>query len=348
MSVIKPIRVLIADDSAIMRVLIQQIIGDDPAIVVIGEANDGQSAFKKTKELRPDVVLMDLTMGDFDGKYGVAKIMQYCPTPILILSAMGNVDMQPILETLALGAIDYINKPVKNRVNMQEVKQVLLDKIKLASQVKLSTVLSTKVTANSFSHSFDEQGLAYDCIVMGASTGGPRSLEYILQHLPENLAVPVFIIQHIPSSFAASLAIRLNSLTPLKVELAAIDKSPEAGVVYLASGEGNLILRRIGKKIYFSKTEEKGEFHNNPSVDVMMHSVANVYKNRAIGCLLTGMGKDGSVGLKAIRSEGGYTLAESKASCVVFGMPSAAQQNDAVVQMVHLNDIPGFLVSCLS
>lgn len=348
MSVTKPIKVLIADDSAIMRVLIQQIIGDDPAIVVIGEANDGQSAFEKTKELRPDVVLMDLTMGDFDGKYGVAKIMQYCPTPILILSAMGNVDMEPILETLALGAIDYINKPVKNRVNMQEVKQVLLDKIKLASQIKLSTVLSTKATANSFSHSFDEQGLAYDCIVMGASTGGPRSLEYILQHLPENLAVPVFIIQHIPSSFAASLAIRLNSLTPLEVQLANIDESPRAGVVYLASGEGNLMLRRAGSKIYFSKTEERGEFHNNPSVDVMMNSVAKVYKNRAIGCLLTGMGRDGSVGLKAIRLEGGYTLAESKASCVVFGMPGAAQQNNAVVQMVHLNDIPGFLVSCLS
>jgi two-component system chemotaxis response regulator CheB len=332
-----------------MRVLIQQIIGDDPAVQVIGEANDGQSAFEKTQELRPDVVLMDLTMGDFDGKYGVAKIMEYCPTPILILSAMGNIDMQPILETLALGAIDYINKPVKNRVNMQEVKQVLLDKIKLASKVKLSTVSSTKkATANSFRHSFDEQGLAYDCIVMGASTGGPRSLEYILQHLPENLAVPVFIIQHIPSSFALSFAARLNQLTPLEVRLAALEESPKAGVVYLASGEGNLIVKRIGAKVYFSKTEKRGEFHNNPSVDVMMNSVAKVYKNRSIGCLLTGMGKDGSVGMKAIRLAGGYTLAESKASCVVFGMPSAAQQNDAVVQMVHLNDIPGFLVSCLS
>lgn len=343
-----PIRVLIADDSALMRVLIKQIITADPSIEVVGQANDGHSAYLKAKELRPDVVLMDLTMGDYDGQYGVAQIMQHCPTPIIILSAMGNVNMEPILEALALGAVDYLNKPAKNRVNMRDVKQLLLDKIKVASQIQLKTVLPIPTTTNSFKHSFDVQSLGYDCIVMGASTGGPRAIEYILTQLPENLAVPVFIVQHIPASFAASFTARLNELTPLTVELAPIDESPKAGHVYLASGEGNLMVERQGKRVFFRQTEEKSLYYNYPSVDVLMESVAQVYGARAIGCVLTGMGKDGATGLKSIRLAGGYTLAQNEVSCVVFGMPKAAQTIGAVEQMVHLHDIAGFLVSCLS
>lgn len=343
-----PIKVLVADDSALMRVLIQQIITSDPAIEVVGVANDGHTAFLKTKELRPDVVLMDLTMGDYDGKYGVAQIMKYCPTPIIILSAMGNVDMNPILETLALGAIDYLNKPAKNRVNMQEVQQVLLNKIKVASKAELAAVASAPTGSNSFKHSFDQQNLGYDCIALGASTGGPRAIEQILTQLPKNLAVPVFIVQHIPASFAASFAARLNELTPLEVQLAPLGASPKAGGVYLASGEGNLMVEKQGKRVYFKKTEEQSLYYNNPSVDILMTSVAKTYQNRAIGCVLTGMGKDGATGLKAIQDAGGYTLAQSENSCVVFGMPKAAQTIGAVQQMVHLNDIAGFLVSCLS
>lgn len=343
-----PIKVLIADDSALMRLLIQQIIGADPSIEVIGHATDGRTAYLKTLELQPDVVLMDLTMGDYDGQYGVEQIMQHCPTPIIILSAMGNIDMTPILEALSLGAIDYLNKPAKNRVNMKEVEQVLINKIKVAHKAEVTRTGPIPVVANSFKHSFDEQALGYDCIVLGASTGGPRAIEYILTQLPENLAVPVFIVQHIPASFAQSFAARLNELTPLVVQLAPIGESPKAGHVYLASGQDNLGVERRGKRVYFMKTTEKSLHYNNPSVDVLMTAVANVYQSRAIGCLLTGMGKDGATGLKAIRLAGGYTLAQNEASCVVFGMPKAAESIGAVGQMVHLNDIPGFLVSCLS
>lgn len=343
-----PIKVLIADDSALMRLLIKKNITDDPIIEVIGQANNGHTAYLKTQELCPDVVLMDLTMGDYDGQYGVAQIMRYCPTPIIVLSTMGNVDMAPILETLALGAVDYLNKPAKNRTNMQEVKQALLKKIKAASQIKLAAVLPSTVCNNSFKHSFDKQSSAYDCIVIGASTGGPAAIEQILVQLPENLTVPIFIVQHIPASFAHAFAARLNDLTPLEVKIAPINESPEAGVVYLASGDGNLVVERKGQQVYFRKTKDKSLYYNNPSVDVMMDSVAKAYQARAIGCLLTGMGKDGAIGLKSIRLAGGYTLAQNEVSCVVFGMPKAAQSIGAVEQMVHLNDIAVFLVSCLS
>ena len=179
----KQIRVLIADDSALMRILINDIINTDPDIDVVGQVNNGKSAYVSTEELKPDVVLMDVNMGEYDGIYGVIEIMKHCPTPIIILSSIGNVDMDPILEGLKLGAIDYLNKPAKNRVNMDEVKQDLIKKIKVASTNNLEEVLKNPITSNIHEHSFDKF-ISYDCIVLGASTGGPRALERILTRLP--------------------------------------------------------------------------------------------------------------------------------------------------------------------
>lgn len=344
-----PIRVLIADDSALMRILITNIIGQDATVEVVGQANNGQTAFLMTQQLHPDVVLMDLNMGDFDGHYGVRQIMRHCPTPIVILSAVGNVDMHPILETLASGAIDYLLKPARNRTDLEEVRQELLTKIKIASQVAVGPVQEEAlIIQNQHKHSFDDAELPYDCVVIGASTGGPRALEAILTQLPQNFAIPIYIIQHIPSTFARSFAERLNGHTPLTVQLAHHGKSPQKGGVYVATGEGNLIVERQGKQIVFAQSIQRGWHYNNPSVDVMMASVAQIYGNRAIGVLLTGMGKDGAKGLKAIRAAGGYTIGQSEETCIVYGMPKAAEKLGAVQQKVHLSEIAGFLVSCLA
>ena len=344
-----PIRVLVADDSALMRILITDILSKMPRIEVVGEANNGQTAFVLTQRLRPDVVLMDLNMGDYDGRYGVQQIMQYCPTPIIILSALGNVDMNPILESLALGAIDYLHKPINNRTHLQEVRQTLLEKIEVASQAVLQPIMASGVlVTNQHEHSFSASELPYDCVVMGASTGGPRALETILTQLPQNFAVPIYVVQHIPANFSHSFAARLNQLTPLEVQLAEVDTMPQAGGVYLASGSGNLGLVRRGKRVYFEQSKGRGLYYNNPSVDVMMNSVAAVYGARAIGVMLTGMGKDGAQGLAAIHRAGGYTIAQSEVSCIIYGMPKAAKEAGAVRQMVHLPEIAGFLVSCLA
>lgn len=343
-----PIRVLIADDSALMRILITDIIEEDPIVDVVGQANNGQTAFLMTQQLRPDVVLMDLNMGDYDGQYGVAQIMQYCPTPVVILSSLGNVDMNPILETLRLGAIDYLNKPAKNRMDLKEVQQQLLEKIKMASQVEVNVVKEAPRFINYHKHSFDKESLPYDCVVIGASTGGPHALEAVLTQLPQNFAVPIYIVQHIPANFASSFAERLNGLTPLEVQLATYGTTPEVGAVYLASGVGNLCIKRKGKRVVFEQTYDRSLYYNHPSIDVMMTSVAGVYGKRAIGVLLTGMGRDGASGLKAIRNAGGYTIAQSEETCVVYGMPKIAVEQDAVEQVVHLPQIAGFLVSCLA
>ncbi|WMX13453.1 MULTISPECIES: chemotaxis response regulator protein-glutamate methylesterase [unclassified Aureispira] len=343
----KQIRVLVADDSALMRILINDIINTDPDIHVIGQANNGKTAYLLTQKLKPDVVLMDVNMGEYDGIYGVVEIMEHCPTPIIILSSIGNVDMNPILQGLELGAIDYLNKPAKNRVNMDEVKQDLIEKIKVASTVDLEEVRDEPTPVNIHEHSFDSKA-SYDCIVLGASTGGPRSLEKILTQLPKNLTIPVVIAQHMPANFVPAFADRLNQLTPLNVRVAEQKEVLEAGNVYLAPGDVNLTVERRGKKYVFGKTEQEFLAYNNPSVDGLMLSVAKAYQERAIGVVLTGMGKDGAIGLKAMKDAGSYTIAQSEASCIVYGMPKAAVQNQAVKQVVHLDEIAAFLVSCLA
>lgn len=344
-----PIRVLIADDSALMRILITNIIGQDAAVEVVGQANNGQTAFLMTQQLKPDVVLMDLNMGDFDGHHGVRQIMRHCPTPIVILSAVGNVDMHPILEALASGAIDYLLKPVRTRTDLEEVHQELLTKIKMASQAVVEPVYKQELPKrNQHEHSFNEAELPYDCVVIGASTGGPRALEAILTQLPQNFAVPIYIVQHIPSTFARSFAERLNGITPLEVQLADYGKQPQKGGVYVATAVGNVAVERQGRQVVFVQSAQKGWHYNNPSVDVMMQAVAQTYGNRAIGVLLTGMGKDGAKGLKAIQTAGGYTIGQSEETCIVYGMPKAAEKLGAVQQMVHLSEIAGFLVSCLA
>lgn len=343
----KQIRVLVADDSALMRILINDIINTDPDIEVVGQANNGKSAYLLTQELKPDVVLMDVNMGEYDGIYGVIEIMEHCPTPIIILSSIGNVDMNPILQGLELGAIDYLNKPAKNRVNMDEVKQDLIKKIKIASTIDLEEVLGDPVIINIHEHSFDKV-TSYDCIVLGASTGGPRALERILTQLPKNLTIPVVIAQHMPASFMDAFANRLDQLTPLKVSVAQQGSALLAGNIYLAPGDANLTIKRRKESYVFAETEERFVAYNNPSIDALMLSMAEAYKERAIGVLLTGMGKDGAIGLKAMKLAGSYTIAQSEGSCIVYGMPKAAVQNEAVKQVVHLDEIAAFLVSCLA
>jgi two-component system chemotaxis response regulator CheB len=286
-------------------------------------------------------------MGEYDGIYGVIEIMEHCPTPIIILSSIGNVDMNPILQGLELGAIDYLNKPAKNRVNMDEVKQDLIEKIKVASTIDLKEVLDKPITANIHEHSFDK-ATSYDCIVLGASTGGPRALERILTQLPKNLTIPVVIAQHMPASFIFAFANRLNQLTPLEVSVAKKGDILVAGNVYLAPGDVNLTIKCKKENYIFASTKKQFLAYNNPSVDALMFSVAESYKDKAIGVVLTGMGKDGAMGLKAMKNAGSYTIAQSETSCIVYGMPKAAVQKEAVEQVVHLDEIAAFLVSCLA
>lgn len=343
----KVIRVVIADDSVFMRMLIKDVLETDPGISVVGQARDGREAVQFCETHKPDVVLLDMTMGEYDGIYGTRGIMESCPTPIIILSAIGNTDMSPIMEALSLGAIDYLNKPANNSSDMREVGSELIEKVKEASQVKLPGGLKADPYSNTNPHSFIEQ-LNYDVIVIGSSTGGPTAVEKVITNLPGNLVVPVLIAQHMPSNFVPSFATRLDALTPLSVSLARKDDVVEKGKILIAPGSRNMIVRREKDKVLIDYTTQRYKEFNFPSVTGLMQSVAEVYGRRSIGVILTGMGKDGAEGIKAIHASGGYTIAQNQESCVVYGMPRAAVEDGSVRQIVPLNEIGSFIVSCLS
>ncbi|MGZ3904855.1 MAG: chemotaxis-specific protein-glutamate methyltransferase CheB [Bacteroidia bacterium] len=341
------VKVLVADDSVFMRMLIKDILEEDKEINVIAQAKDSKEALEMCKLYKPDVILLDMTMGEYDGIYGVKKIMEHCPTPIIILSALGNTDMEPVMEALSLGAVDYLNKPANNNSNIREVGAPLIQKVKEASSIHIKPEIKQPSIVNVNPHSFVEK-LNYDIIVIGASTGGPTAVEKVITNLPGNLTIPVLVAQHMPSNFVPSFANRLDSLTPLSVSMARKDDVVAKGKILIAPGSRNIVLRRENDKVVIDYTSRRYKDFNFPSVTGLMLSVAEVYGNRSIGVILTGMGKDGVEGMKAIREAGGYTIAQNEATCVVYGMPRAAAEDGSVMQMVPLNEIGGFLVSCLS
>lgn len=344
---INGIKVLVADDSVFMRVLIKDIIEADNDIQVIAQAKDSKEALALCMQHKPDVVLLDMNMGEYDGIYGVKKIMENCPTPIIILSAMGNTDMAPIMDALSLGAIDYLNKPVNNSLDIREVGAPLIIKIKEAAKIHIKKQAQPSQIININPHSFSDE-LNYDVIVIGSSTGGPTAVEKVITNLPGNLTIPVLIAQHMPPNFVPSFANRLNALTPLNVAMARKDDVVEKGNILIAPGSRNIIVRREQDKVVIDYTNQRYKDFNYPSVTGLMQSVAGVYGSRCIGVILTGMGRDGSEGMQSIKAGGGYTVAQDEASCIVFGMPRAAIEEGSVRHVVPLNEIGGFLVSCLS
>ena len=342
------INILVADDSLFMRYLTADILKKAEGFSIVDFARDGKEAVEKCKKLKPDVIVMDMLMGDYDGLYGVEQIMKEVPTPIIILSALGSTDMNPILKALELGAVDYHHKPDRSSKTIAADDEELVAKIKAASYVKVNAIKTAIITVkNNFAHTFSKN-LNYDIIVIGSSTGGPSALESVLTRLPENLTVPVLIAQHMPETFVPSFAARLNELIPLEVRMAKKDDEVVAGTILLAPGSRNMVVKQnVDGKVVIDFTSKRFKDYNFPSVTGLMHSVAEVYKSRAIGVILTGMGKDGSEGLKAIHDSGGYTVAQSKETCIVFGMPKEAIEIGAVTKVVPLKEIGPFVVSCL-
>jgi two-component system chemotaxis response regulator CheB len=342
-----PVKVLLADDSGFMRLLVSDLLKSDINIEVIAMASNGKEAFEKTILHNPDVVVMDMNMGEYDGLYGIEKIMVNHPTPIVILSSVGNTDFPVIEKGLKLGAVDYVNKPAQNNTKVKEVEEELIQKIKIASTANIEArKLIDEVKANSNSHTFIN--LNYDIIVVGSSTGGPGAVENLIKNLPDNMAVPVLIAQHMPSNFVPSFASRLNELSALNISMARKGDVLKPGRILIAPGSRNMIVKRNESGEveidFLSKTFK--EF-NYPSVDCLMISIAELFGKRTIGVILTGMGKDGAEGMKAIKQKGGYTIAQNKETCIVYGMPKEVIDNGDALAVVPINDMGGFIVSCL-
>ncbi len=340
------IKTLLIEDSVFMRLLISDLLTSDPEIELVGTAKNGKEGVEKVQHLQPDVVVTDMIMPDYDGLYAVKSIMKKSPVPIILLSSLDRANTE-VFDALNAGAFDFVDKPqTKNADDFKVVLTKLKERIKAANGLN-SRVLGKQVEkTNHHFHSFGSI-LQYDVLVIGTSTGGPNAIESILTQLPGNLAIPVIIVQHMPHRFLESYTRRLAALSPLEVKLAKRGEKLAPGIIYIAPGDGNMMVKaNMEGKPSFRYSRKVYRQFNDPSVDCMFESVAGVYGSKAIGVILTGMGKDGSQGLLQIKKSGGLTIAQGPKSCVVNGMPDAAVKIGAADYVVELAEIPGFIMSC--
>ena len=330
----EPIRLLIVDDSPFMRRAISSLMDGEDDIKVVGTAKDGQDAIRQINDLKPDIATMDIEMPVMDGLTALKIIMEKCPIPVIMLSSLTEEGAKETLDALDLGAADYIPKNLSNvSLNILKVKDDLISKIRAITAKKYSfKPLIKEPAARSYvkPSNLKENGFIYsknnkiDIVAIGSSTGGPKALQDVIPKLPQNFPVPIILVQHMPKAFTGSFAQRLSSISHIKVVEAAGGEVIKPGTAYLSPGDKHLsIIKERGNVFVTSLSNEPEDLINRPSVSVMMESVAREYPGKALGVILTGMGSDGLLGMKKIKENGGKTIAQDEATCVVYGMPKA-------------------------
>ncbi|MBD3404440.1 chemotaxis-specific protein-glutamate methyltransferase CheB [candidate division GN15 bacterium] len=358
------IRVVVVDDSAFMRKAISMMLESDPAIKVIGTARDGEEGVDKVRRLKPDLVTMDIEMPRMDGLAALREIMTKCPTPVMMISSITTEGAEATLEALELGAVDFIPKQssyvsldiVKIRDGLLlKIKDIVKRKHRLMAQFRsrqFSRLATRTVEAppkpRDYTHvSTDRPRVVgkrfhhFDIVAIGSSTGGPPALQKLIPALPANLPVGIVIAQHMPPMFTRSLADRLNNLSRVTVREAVDNEMLEPGTVLIAPGGQHLTVRKRGTKAVIHISEEPKETLYHPCVDVLFNSVADAFGKASLGIMLTGMGSNGVIGAKNLKSKGGVVIAQNEESCVVYGMPRAvieAQLADHVAAIDRIAD----------
>ena len=337
-----PIRVLVVDDSELIRRLLTEIFNSDSDIEVVGCAADAFEAKKLVKELSPDVITLDVEMPEVDGIRFLEVLMKAHPTPVIMISTLTKSNADVTLKALELGAVDYLAKPVVHDLSVfHHYERALINKVKMAanSRVKRSTHRPAKSSALPSKVS--------RVIAIGASTGGTEAIHHLLLQLPAN-SFALVIAQHMPAGFTTTYAERLNRTTDFTVIEAKGGELLRPGYAYIAPGGLHMGVKRKGNDVYTEVFDGQKVSGHKPSVDVLFNSVAQQIGKFALATILTGMGKDGAQGLKSIRDAGGYTVAQDEESCVVFGMPRVAIESGAVCSVAPLDDIGQQLVNSVS
>ncbi len=349
------IKVLIVDDSAFMRKSLTIMLQSDPAIEVIATAIDGLDGLNKVKNLKPDIVTMDIEMPKMDGLTALRHIMKQSPTPVIMVSSLTTEGAEETLKALDLGAVDFIPKASSFvSIAISAIKDDLIRKVKAFAKNKKNVIsrlnlfseknINTKIVKPITSNKIKTVPKAnYKAVVMGISTGGPISLQKVVPVLSQNLNVPTFIVQHMPPKFTASLAQRLNNMSNLEVKEAENNEIVKKGVVYIAPGGLHMTLKNNGTNIVIATSELPKNMLNRPSVDVLFESVEKIYGKNVLCVIMTGMGKDGLEGVKKLKEKGAYCIAQDEPSCVVYGMPKAIVENGLADTIAPLEEIPNLI-----
>jgi len=341
------IRVLVVDDSALMRKLIPAILARDASLEVVGTAMDGSFALKKIEELKPDVVTLDLEMPRMDGMETLRLIMRRAPLPVILLSTHSKEGAYSTLKALALGAVDFIPKPVDASAgHLETITAELIDKIKLAKRV-VGRRLPLAVLPDEPQHQKKRGRAALPpnrIIAIGISTGGPNALQFVLSQIPADFPSAFAVVQHMPEGFTEMFARRLDECCALDVQEAHSGDLLVAGRVLICPGNRHIMVRRMPRGDMVVLSDSLPINGHRPSADVLFHSVAQEFGLTAVGVLMTGMGEDGAEGLGAIKAAGGMTIAQSEESCVVSGMPRAAILKGYVHKVLALDAMGSYLV----
>lgn len=341
------IKVLVVDDSALVRSLLAEIIRATPDMTLVGAAPDAYVARDMVNEFSPDVITLDIEMPRMDGLAFLEKLMKARPTPVVMISTLTEAGAEATFRALELGAVDFVPKPKLGIASgIREYAELIVEKIRAAASVRVKTrtkknkadvLPGQKVTITDRLQSTEK------IIAIGASTGGTEAIKELLMQLPA--AVPgIVMTQHMPPGFTRTFAERLNKMTRLHVVEAKGGERILPGHAFLAPGGHHLIVVRSGADYVVKLSDAEPVHRHRPAVDVMMESVAMAGGKNVLGVLLTGMGKDGAKGMLDIRNQGGYTFAQDEASCVVYGMPKEAVAMGSVDQTVALDVMGAALI----
>jgi two-component system, chemotaxis family, protein-glutamate methylesterase/glutaminase len=339
----KTVRVLVVDDSALMRKLIPRILETDPQIEVVGTAMDGHFGLKKIEDLAPQVVTLDLEMPGLNGIDTLKEITRRRKLPVIVVSSHSTAGASITLKALTLGAFDFVAKPKDVSAHMPEIAAELIRKIRAAAQ---SSVVQPQFLADETPNELlnkQRPAAPTRIIAIGVSTGGPNALQYLFSQLPVEFSGSILVVQHMPEGFTELFAKRLDETCPIRVKEAQSGDLLVAGRALICPGNRHMKVKKLPLGNVAVLTEDGPVNGHRPSADILLRSVADEFGPKAIGLLMTGMGEDGAAGMGAIRAAGGLTVAQSQKTCVVFGMPKAAIERGYAMRVVDLQDIPNML-----
>jgi two-component system, chemotaxis family, protein-glutamate methylesterase/glutaminase len=337
------ISVLVVDDSAFMRTALSRMINSEPTLFVVGTACCGDEALEKIPSLNPDVITLDVEMPGLDGLETLRCIRARFPRPVIMVSSSTVEDAKITFDALGAGAFDYVPKQLSSTsLDIMHIRQDLIAKIKAAAEShhRHASVCERKPPQPAAAMDWGNFSVDPAIVAIGTSTGGPQALQAILTQFPADLSVPVVIVQHMPPGFTKPFAERLNTLCAVKVREATHRERLRSGVVYIAPAGIHLTVERSSNSLaLISLTPEPAAAPHIPSVDVMMESVAAVFRTLAMGVILTGMGSDGALGMSAIHRAGGITVGQDESSSAVYGMPRACAELGILRTVVPLTQI---------
>lgn len=348
-----PIRVLIVDDSALIRNVLAEILRAAPDLQVVGSASGATAARELVRTLNPDVITLDVEMPGVSGLEFLEKLMATQPKPVVMVSAFTERGSETTLRALELGAVDFVAKPKGGSVQgLRDYAEVLREKLRAAAQARVfartsraSSAPAAKPQTAALTGAIVSS--SYRAILVGASTGGTEAIRELLSRLPEGLP-PVLVTQHMPETFTKAFAARLNAATVLAVSEAVHGERALPGHAYIAPGHSHLLLVKEGGALHLALSDGPPVNRHRPSVDVLFQSAAEALGAQALGVILTGMGKDGAAGMLAMRQAGAYNLAQDEASSVVFGMPREAIAIGAVHEVVPMPEMAQHVLARLS